>query len=939
MRYLTKLILLPALLIASAQYLPAKLIPQFLHTTCEGLQEPLGLDSEAPTFSWTMQNTGYDQSQSAYRILVATRPELLKPGKADVWDSKKVNSRQSANIPYGGPSLFSKKRYWWTVRVWNQDSTISKWAEPRTFEMGLLNESDWNGANWISLKQDTRQSPYRFRQKKTERMKKPESVTSHPVAWLRREFDADKKIQSARAYVCALGYYELYLNGKKVGNHVLDPAPTTYPKRSLYVTYDITDQMTERNIFGLILTNGFYGQNLAFMPDLSYGVPAVRILVDIVYDDGSQASLITDSRWKATTGPIVFDNVYGGETYDARYAHRGWDSIGFDDAAWQPALVVEPDIEKVVAQTMPPSRRTEVVPPKQVFRGANGNWIVDFGKVLAGWVRISPTGPRGHPIIIRSVEALTRSGDAIHPGSLGGFATGWDQEDIYICSGEDGEKWEPRFTYNSFRYVEVEGLPEKPAPGTIEAILVHSDVKKTGSFHCSDPLLNKMVAASELTVLDNLHGYPEDCPAREKCGWLGDAHATAEFNLYSFDIVSLFEKYAYDIQTQLKPANGHFTQKDQTFMVPTMIAPGKRTSTLAKLDWGIAEIYVPWYVYLHTGNRRSIDTHYTEMKDLVGYYLTFKDEHGIIQNGMGDWCPPRWDRRDNPEAMECDPITSANAYFYDILGIMSRIASMQNDSAYKAVLDNERAALRTAFNKAYLISIGEADALWYGSQTGTVMALQFGMVNPSVEKRVVAGLLHDIINVKDRHHATGIHGNRHIYTLLNDLGYGDLSQHLLTTPEFPSQAYIINAGMTTWPERQWEWASGIEWDRSLNHPMQAGFAAMFYESLAGIRPDPDQPGYRHILFKPTFWKGLEEAGARIGTPHGPVTSEWQHVDGTVTLAIEIPFNSTGTVDLPVKTGTSVSLVRNSSNEASRIIYPNNGIALGSGEYLITFSLE
>jgi len=530
----------------------ASAVPEFFRLNCENMENLIGIDPEKPLFSWMVTNTGHDQSQSAYRILVATQKDLLKPGKADVWNSGKVRSEKSSSIAFDGAQLQSHQRYWWSVRVWNQDDVPSKWSGPQFFEMGLLNDEDWQDARFISLGEDTRESQYRFRQKKTERMKQPETVSSHPAAYFRKEFATSKPVRSARAYICALGYHELYVNGEKVGNHVLDPVPTTHPKRSLYVTHDISGKLKQKNTLGVILGNGFYGQNLAFTSDLSYGKPAFMALLRIEHEDGTIRNIVSNGSWKASTGPIVFDNVYGGETHDARYEESGWDRNGFQDDHWQAAEVAHPETSKIAAQMLPPTRRTRVLAPVEVFRGASGDWIADFGQVISGWVRIKPEGPMGQPIIIRSAEALTRKGDAIHPGSLGGDATGWEQEEVYICSGEDSGFWEPRFTYNSFRYVAIDGLQKRPSQDTLQAIMVNSDVRKTGTFSCSDPLLNKMVQLSEWTVLDNLHGYPEDCPAREKCGWLGDAHATAEFSLYSFDIATLFEKYSHDITTQLR---------------------------------------------------------------------------------------------------------------------------------------------------------------------------------------------------------------------------------------------------------------------------------------------------------------------------------------------------------------------------------------------------
>jgi alpha-L-rhamnosidase len=253
-------------------------------------------------------------------------------------------------------------------------------------------------------------------------------------------------------------------------------------------------------------------------------------------------------------------------------------------------------------------------------------WFIDFGRNISGWVRLKVSEKRGQKIKILLTEALTQKGDAVHPGSAGKFATGVNQEDIYICKGGGTESWEPRFTYHGFQYAEISGLTKKPTKESVQAILAYNDVEETGSFSCSDELLNKMVEVSKWTVLDNLHGFPEDCPHREKCGWLGDAQVNAEFSLYQFDMAALYSKYMEDIRSQLTPVKGKNREGGSIFKVPTMIAPGKRKAGIAKLDWGIAEIYIPWYNYLHNGDASMFEKHYDNMKELVDYYLTFSQE-------------------------------------------------------------------------------------------------------------------------------------------------------------------------------------------------------------------------------------------------------------------------------------------------------------------------
>jgi alpha-L-rhamnosidase len=902
--------------------------------TCGYHENPIGVENLNPTFSWIVKSELENQNQSAYQILVATSPELLTPVKADMWNSEKVNSDRSIFLRYSGKELQPMQKYYWKVKIWNQNNT--NWSQANHFQMGLINEKNWNEAKWISLNADSRKSEYSSRKVQSESMPQPEIRTPYPVGYFRKDFQSGKQIEKAQIYVAALGYYEAYLNGEKVGDHVLDPAPTSYDDYALYVVHDVTTQIKQdKNELGLIVGNGFYGQTVAFMSDLAYGRPAAKVLLQIQYKDGTTKNIVSDNSWKATTGPIVFDNVYAGETYDARSEIEGWNTMDCKTENWINATESNPVVGKLKPQLIPAIKVVGQLNSKKIFKAENGNWIVDFGQNISGWCKIKVKEKEGQIIHLLYAEVLTRKGDAVEPYSAGKFATAVDQEDIYICKGSDWEEWQPRFTYQGFQFVEIAGLSEKPAAENIQAMLVNTDVEKIGSFACSDELLNKMVEVSNRTILGNLHGIPEDCPHREKCGWLGDAQVVAEYSLFNFNMAAFYEKYLDDIRSQLAPTQSG--KKDGTeYRIPTMVAPGKRKAGVAKLDWGIAAIYLPWYNYLHTGDFSLIEKHYLEMKEMVNYYLTFKNENGIIENGLGDWCPPLWDRQNNPGAMECHPFVSANAYFYDILKIMKVFAEKTHDNEFAKVMDEESQQLIKAFNHQYLEEIG-GKYKWYGSQTGTVMAIQFGMVPDLFKEQVIEGLKYDIVTVKDEHHATGIHGNRYIYSLLNELGEEELSYRILTNPEFPSQAYILNSGLNTWPERQWEWDSGIEWDRSLNHPMQGGFSAFFYESVAGIKPLAEYPGYKKFEIKPLFFGQLDFAEAEVQSPYGKIASRWDINGSMVLLKVTIPFNTSADVIIPT---TNRSAVKINKESVEGFSHRNSGknitINLGSGSYILEF---
>lgn len=918
----------------------------FESLTCNGQNKPIAIESEQPLLSWIVKADGFNRSQIFYQVLVASEAKLLNEKEADMWNSGQVESAQSAHVKYQGTKLLPTQKYWWKVKIWDEKGVSSHWSSVQTFEMGLMNETNWRNAKWISLNEDSRTSAHRFREYKTGGMEEPTMVTSQAVGYFRNEIKVAKQIKSARAYICGLGYYELYINGKKTGDHVLDPAPSNYDKQAYYVSYDVSEQLKAgKNAIGIILGNGFYGQTISWKndpeaeKDMSYGVPAARLLIKLSYVDGSKAEFYTDESWTNSTGPIVFDNVYGGETYDARFEVEGWNRVGYSADAWKQVKVVTPNVSKISAQQMPPIRKLKELVPQGIFKSPSGNWIVDFGQNIAGWVQIKVNEKEGRHIKMIPTEALTQKGDDIYPGSTGGGANGMKQLLEYICNGNGSETWEPRFTYHGFRYVEIAGLSTKPNRESIKAILLATDVQQKGSFTCSDSLLNKMDTISRWTIVDNLHGIPEDCPHREKCGWLGDSHAFCEYALYNYEMGNFYKKYMEDIRTQRRLVSGNNTTNEK-FRVPTMIAPGKRTSSIAKLDWGVASMYLPWYNYVYTGDSSIVVEYYEDMKELTNYYLTFKDEKGIVQNGMGDWCPPLWDRKRNPAAMECDPIISANAYFYDVLGIMETFAVMNNDADFEAKMQNEQKELVKAFNAEYLQGIPLTTHLWYGSQTATVMALQFGMVPEAKVESVVKGLEYNIVAVKGGHHACGIHGNRYIYTVLNKYGKADLAHKILTTPTFPSQTYVMNYGFTTWPERQFYWDEMEGLTNSLNHPMHSGFAAYFYESLGGIKSSYNKVGFKEFTVHPIAQKEITHASVNVPTPYGNIHNSWQIKDANFLMHLQVPFNTKARLALSVKELETLKIngekwVEFRANYQTEVI-DNSLLILGSGNYLIEY---
>ncbi len=940
-----KKLILTLLITAAVHFLAAQTLA-FKTLTCDGQYKPIAIEGQQPSLSWIVDAEGYNREQTAYQVLVASQAFLLNEKNADLWNSGKVMSSQSAHVRYKGAELQATQIYFWKVRIWDEKGNPSDWSPVTTFETGLMADANWGASKWISLSKDTRTSEHRFRDYTPGHLKNnPPKVSSQPVGYFRNVINTEKAIKSARAYICGLGYYELYINGEKSGDHVLDPAPSNYDKQAYYTSYDVGEQLKSgKNAIGIILGNGFYGQTISWKNDpeserdLSYGPPAARLLIKVTYEDGTQADFYTNENWKNSTGPIVFDNIYGGDTYDARYEINGWNTLDFNDKSWTKAKLVSPEITKISAAQMPPIRKLKEFVPQNVFQSPEGEWIVDFGQNIAGWVKINLKGEKGQVITITTTECLTKDGKDVHHAGTGGGANGMPQFYTYICKGKGVESWEPSFSYHGFRYAKISGITSKPDATMIKAVLVATDIQETGEFSCSDPLLNKMHSISKWTIVDNLHGIPEDCPHREKCGWLGDAHAFAEYALYNYDMNNFYKKYMEDIRTQRTLVKGNAS--DQKFLVPSMIAPGKRRSTTAMLDWGIATIYLPWYSYKYYGDSSIVFNYYEDMKELTYYYLSFKNEKGIIDNGMGDWCPPRWDRRRNPDAMECHPVVSANAYFYDILGIMELFAAMTNDAEFETKMKKEKNALFNAFNGEYLVDIPLTSYKWYGSQTATVMALQFGLVVDENKQKVIDGLAYDIVAERGGHHSTGIHGGRYIYTVLNKHGKADLAHKILTVPTFPSQTYIMNFGFTTWPERQFYWDAMPQLSNSLNHPMNSGFAAYFFESLGGIKSTYESPGFKTFIVHPVVQKDLTQTRVTVPTPFGPIHNEWRVSDGHFSMDLDVPFNSKAKLVLTkneLATLTINGIKWTDFQKENKVpLKDDSMVVLGSGKYNVAY---
>lgn len=899
---------------------------------CEYEVNPPGLDTPAPRLTWSMTSDVRGDRPTAFHILAATSEALLAKDRGDLWDTGRVGTDAHLHVPYAGRALRCGDRVHWKVRAWDRDGTPTPWSAPAWFEMGPMSSNDWAGAAWIALKEDARPPEHRGRDMHAKHMPKPARVDAFPAPRLRREFDLAKPVLRARLHVCALGLGEAYLNGARIGDGVLDPAQTTYDVRSFFVTHDVTPHVRRgRNAIGLWVGNGFYGQNVGFTRGLAWGPPRAIARLAIEFEDGTRTDIVTDASWTAATGAVLFDNLYAGETFDARLDDPAWSAPG-GGAGWPAAEVAPSPAARLQAQTIPPMRKIRPLRPAGIVQTGDRRWIVDFGQNLAGWVRIVAREPAGAAVTMRFAELLSPDGKALDTASTGVFATGVEQTDVLIC--RDGiTTWEPRFTYHGFRYCEVSGLSKAPTADTLEAWLVRTDVPAAGSFECSDALLNRIHATSMWTIEDNLHGTAEDCPHRERCGWLGDAHAVGETAIFNLGMGPFWTKFIDDIETVHGRGGVTYTKRPAQPGIPCNIAVGRRLCQEARPDWGAACTLLPWYLYVYYGDLDVARRHYPHMVRWVDY-VDALTTNGVVSEGYGDWCPPGGNER-----MDCPFELTSTAFHYASLRHVEAFARLLGRPAEAAGFARRAEATRAAFLRWFMAK----EAVDFGSQTANSVALRFGLF-PEGRREELAASLARRIGANGGHHHTGIHGARWLHTGLSDHGLGDTAFRVLAKEGFPGYADLLARGCTTWPEVELAPVEDEKWrGRSHNHPMQSGFAAWFHEGVAGIRPDPARPGFGGLLMRPAGVKSLEWAKASHESLRGPIASEWRRRGTTFEWTIRLPPGSSAIVQVPAKDATSVTEGGRPVAKASGVEVDGwtNGwtaLRIGSGEYVFKSTL-
>ncbi|HET7626583.1 MAG TPA: glycoside hydrolase family 78 protein [Verrucomicrobiae bacterium] len=746
-----------------------------------------------------------------------------------------------------------------------------------------------------------------------------------PARYLRTEFSAEKKISRATISFSGLGWSELYVNGGKIGDRVLSPSFAQYNKRQFYVTYDVTKNLRRgENALGVILGNGRYfaDRSKVYAGTEDFGFPKLLLNLQITCSDGSTSEIVSDGSWKLTDdGPIIANNDYDGEQYDARKEMPGWSRAGFDDSKWRPAELVESPDGVLSAEMMEPERVTATLKPISINEIRPGVFIFDMGQNMVGWCRLHVSGPAGTRIELRHAERLNPDGSLYVANLRGARAT-----DTYILKGGGKEIWEPRFTWHGFRYVEVTGFPRRPTLRSLEGRVVNSDFPVAGEFECSNDLINRIYHAIVWGVRGNYHSIPTDCPQRdERQGWLGDRCEESRGETFLFDTSRLYPKWLRDIADAQRPSG---SEPD--------VAPTYWPIYSDNVVWPSSSIVIPEMLREQFGDTRTIARHYDTMKRWMDFMSGFMKDGIISRDNYGDWCVP-------PEKLTLIHTTDTNritdktllatSFFYHDYRLMAGYAKMLGKTDDARTFERQAEKIKATFNEKFLDR--ERGQYSNGTQTSCVLPLAFGLVPDEFKARIFQHLVDKIENESHGHIGTGLVGGQYLCRVLTDNGRPDLVYEMAAKKTYPGWGYMIENGATT----IWELWNGNTADPTMNsgnHVMLVGDLVVWLdEDLAGIKSDPNAPAFKHIIMKPEPVGDLTFVKATHQSPYGKISSEWHRKENSAApnsgfdWKIEIPANTTATVYVPAKNAESVSVkdAKPARFENGRAIFE-----LGSGKY-------
>jgi alpha-L-rhamnosidase len=837
-----------------------------LPITIEHYREPVGIGDPRPRLSWVITTDLEDWRQAAYEL-------EIEPEAGQGFSSGRIESAESVLVPWEAPELTSRDRRSVRVRVWGEGAVEpSAWSEDVVVEAGLLNPADWSAE-----------------------LAQPQSLPAGDggagAALLRREFTLDKPVVRARLYATAHGIYQAELNGEAVGDQVLAPGWTSYDHRLRYQTYDVTALLRSgANAVGVQLADGWYRGYLGFGGKReAYGDrTGVLVQLEVDHADGTRTTVTSDSCWRSADGPLILADIYNGEIFDTRREQSGWSTAGFDDSAWSSVELGSLDPKVLVAPTGPPVRRIQTLPVVEIFTSPSGKTLVDFGQNLVGWLRLRlPDAPAGTEITVKHAEVLEHGELGTRPLRKAA------QTDVVILDGNGPRSYEPRFTFHGFRYAEITGWPGELTTDDLEAVVVHTDLRPTGTFTCSDPDVARLHQNVVWGMRGNFVDVPTDCPQRdERLGWTGDLMVFAPTASYLYDTTGMLRSWLADLAVEQADNDGVVP-----FFVPHAdVKPPGFPPLTAEAGWGDAAIVIPWVLYERHGDPQILADQWASMTSWLAAFerragadLDFPDGGFMFGDWLDTAAPP-----DNPAAARTPWPCVATAYLARSARIMVRAAGvLGRDGAEFAALA-DRAAAR--FRAEYVTPNGR---LAFTSQTAYALALELDLLLP--EQRAQAGrLLAKQVMDDGFHIATGFLGTPFVTDALTNAGELATAYELLLQRENPSWLYPVTMGATTIWER---WDSMLPDGTinpgdmtSFNHYAFGAVADWLHRTVGGLAPA--EPGYRKLAIAPRPGPGITSASTAHETPYGTADVTWSLAGTIFTLDISVPPNTTAEVSLP-----------------------------------------
>ena len=887
---------------------------------CENKINPFGINLQDIIFSWEMQSNENAVAQTAYQLVISSSKKQLDAGKYDVYNSGIVKSNQSIQVQYKGKKLQSAQTYYWKVCVWDNKNKPSKWSEAQKFTTGLFSEKDWNNAKWIGyedMHDSMRVVPFMH---VLEKHLKDKYVRNAISPLLRKEFNVSKKVKKALLFVSGLGQYEASLNGTKIGNAFLSPGWTYYDKTVLYNTYDITEQLLKgKNTIGVILGNGFYNVSHERYYKIAgmFGKPKMISMLKITYTDGTNEDIISDKSWTTTSSPITFNNIYGGENYDARLEQKGWNTNSFNDKTWKQIVTVNPPLGKLLPEIDYPVVLLDTFSVKKVWQPEKGVYMYDFGQDVSGILQLKIKGKAGQTVKLIPCELLNNK-QLANQNIAGPYYY------TYTLKGDKEEVWQPKFTYFAIRYVQVEGA----VPDSVENPLELSTVVKlklihnrnsspaNGSFSCSNELFNRINKLIDWAIKSNLQSVITDNPQREKLSWQGEQNFMRESINYGYDVYNLYRSLVINLMDS----------QYQSGLVPDIAPeyvkfPGAFADTP---EWGSTSILDIWFLYKYYGDKAMIEKAYSMMKKYAKY-LESKAEGNILNYGLNDWLDVGPNHR-SPAGLTPLGITATAFYYYSInsLSQMALMIGNKNDTDYYGQLAER---IKITFNDKFFNK--ETKVYGTGSQTAMAMALSIGLVEEQYKKDVLSNLVNSI-SANGKVLTAGDVGHRFLVNALNENGQSQLLFDMTNRDDVPGYGYQLRNGATALTET-WEGSS------SNNQLAMGHILEWFYCGIGGISQEENSVAFKHIKIRPQPVGDLTYAKCRFHSPYGWITTDWKKESDLFTLKVQIPVNTNATIYLPATISSKIYC--NGKIVTNKKILDNMAVfSVESGNYELTVKL-